>query len=73
MTSSPTVIALHRRTNAMESGAAAAGVAWAGHTTSADIAAFVAERVGPEYVPRAYATTKVRPAPVKRPSALPSA
>ena len=44
-----------------------------GHTTSADIAAFVAEHVGPEYVPRAYASTKVRPAPVKRPSALPSA
>jgi len=44
-----------------------------GYTTSADIAAFVAEHVGPEYVPRAYATTKVRPAQVKRPSALSSA
>lgn len=44
-----------------------------GHTTSADIAAFVAEHVGPEYVPRAYATTNVRPAPARRPSASSSA
>jgi catechol 2,3-dioxygenase-like lactoylglutathione lyase family enzyme len=43
------------------------------HTTSADIAAFIATHVGPEYVPRADPTTKVRPEPVKQPSALSSA
>jgi hypothetical protein len=44
-----------------------------GQTTSADIAAFVAEHVGREFVPRAYPTAKVQPEPVKRPSALSSA
>ena len=45
----------------------------AGQATPAEIAAFVAEHVGPEYVSRAYVTTKVRSEPVKRPSALSSA